>query len=178
MGGSPAGARETNRMLSESISSLARCSIQTIARADASRSPRLTTATSPRRNTVKPVPQLIAAAALFCAAAASHALDVKPYSAAALAEAQKADKPVALHFRADWCPTCRAQDKLLDAMKAESGLDITVLAVNYDTEKDLKKQFAIRSQSTLVVLRGQKETSRSINDTTAAGLRSALKTAL
>lgn len=127
---------------------------------------------------MKPALQLIAAAALFCAAAASHALDVKPYSAAALAEAQKADKPVALHFRADWCPTCRAQDKLLDAMKAEPGLDITVLAVNYDAEKDLKKQFAIRSQSTLVVLRGQKETSRSINDTTAAGLRTALKTAL
>ncbi len=122
--------------------------------------------------------QLITAAALLCAAAAAHALDIKPYSAATLAEAQKADKPVALHFRADWCPTCRAQDKLLDAMKAESGLDITVLAVNYDTEKDLKKRFAIRSQSTLVVLRGQKETGRSINDTTAVGLRTALKTAL
>lgn len=122
--------------------------------------------------------QLITAAALLCVAAAAHALDVKPYSAAALAEAQKADKPVALHFGADWCPTCRAQDKLLDAMKAEPGLEITVLAVNYDTEKDLKKQFAIRSQSTLVVLRGQKETGRSINDTTAAGLRTALKTAL
>ena len=122
--------------------------------------------------------QMIAAAALFCAAASSYALDVKPYSAAALAEAQKADKPVALHFRADWCPTCRAQDKLLDALKAEPGLELTVLAVNYDTEKDLKKQFAIRSQSTLVVLHGQKETGRSINDTTAAGLRTALKTAL
>ena len=122
--------------------------------------------------------QLMTAAVLVIAAAASHALEVKPYSAAALAEAQKADKPVALHFRADWCPTCRAQDKLLDAMKSEPGLDITVLAVNYDTEKDLKKQFTIRSQSTLVVLRGPKETGRSINDTTAAGLRTALKTAL
>jgi thioredoxin 1 len=126
---------------------------------------------------MKPV-QLMTAAALFCAAAASHALDVKPYSTAALVEAQKANKPVALHFRADWCPTCRAQDKLLESMKAEPGLDLTVLAVNYDTEKDLKKQFAVRSQSTLVVLHGQKETGRSINDTTAAGLRTTLKTAL
>ena len=53
-----------------------------------------------------------------------------------------------------------------------------MLAVNYDIEKDLKKQFAIRSQSSLVVLRGHKESSRSINDTTATGLRIALKTAL
>ena len=49
---------------------------------------------------------LMAAAALICAAAASHALDVKPYSAAALAEAQKADKPVGLQFRAGWGPAC------------------------------------------------------------------------
>jgi thiol-disulfide isomerase/thioredoxin len=130
-------------MLSESIGSLAPLSIQTITAPDVRPSPRLTTdtdrfagtpiATSPRRNTVKLV-QLITAAALFCATAASHALDVKPHSAAALAEAQKADKPVALHFRADWCPTCRVRDKLLDAMKSEPGLGITVLAVNYDTE--------------------------------------------
>lgn len=45
--------------------------------------------------------QLMTAAVLFCAAAASHALDLKPYSAAALDEAQKSDKPVALHFRAE-----------------------------------------------------------------------------
>ena len=49
-------------------------------------------------------------------------------SAAALAEAQKADKPVALLFRADGCPTFRAQDKQLEATKAEPGLDLTVLA--------------------------------------------------
>jgi thioredoxin 1 len=126
---------------------------------------------------MKPI-RLFATAILLCAAAAAPALEVKPYSAAALAEALKADKPVALHFRADWCPTCRAQDKALETMRSEPGLDLTVLAVNYDTEKDLKKQFAVRSQSTLVVLRGPKETGRSINETSAAGLRTLLKTAL
>ena len=122
--------------------------------------------------------QTIVCAALVSAAALAHALEFKPYTAAALADAQKADKPVALHFRADWCPTCRAQDKLLESMKSEPGLNLTVLEVNYDNEKDLKKQFGIRTQSTLVVLRGQKETARSVGDTTAAGLRAALKTAL
>lgn len=121
---------------------------------------------------------LIASTLLLAAASFAHALEVKPYSAAALAEAQKADKPVALHFRADWCPTCRAQDKVLESLKAEPGLDLTVLAVDYDNEKDLKKQFNIRTQSTLVLLHGQKEVGRSLNDTTAAGLRTALKSAL
>ncbi len=122
--------------------------------------------------------RLIACALFAATAFAAHALEIKPYSPAALAEAQKADKPVALHFHADWCPTCRAQDKVLETLKAEPGLDVTVLTVNYDNERDLKKQFNIRGQSSLVVLHGQKETARSVGDTTAAGLRGALKTAL
>ena len=122
--------------------------------------------------------KLIISVLLFCAAAASHALDVKPYSAAALAEAQKADKPVALHFRADWCPTCRAQDKVLESLKTEPGLDLTVFAVNYDTEKDLKRRFQINSQSTFVVLKGQKETSRLVGDTSKLNILMALKSSL
>ncbi|MGE0674734.1 MAG: thioredoxin family protein, partial [Methylibium sp.] len=73
----------------------------------------------------------------------AHALEVKPYSAQALADAEKAGQPVALHFHADWCPTCRAQDKTLESMKSEKGLDLTILQVNYDTEKDLKKRFNV-----------------------------------
>lgn len=122
--------------------------------------------------------KLIVSTLLLSAAALAHALDVKPYSAEALAQAQKADMPVALHFRADWCPTCRAQDKVLESLKAEPGLGLTVLAVNYDTEKELKKQYKINTQSTLVVLHGQKEAARVVGDTSANGIRTALKSAL
>ena len=122
--------------------------------------------------------QFIVSALLVGAAAMAHALDVKPYSAAALAEAQKADMPVALHFRADWCPTCRAQDKVLESLKSEPGLGVTVLSVNYDTEKDLKKQFKISSQSTLVVLKGHKEAARLVGDTSKLNILMALKSSL
>ena len=122
--------------------------------------------------------QLIVSTALLSAAALAHALDIKPYTAEALADAQKADKPVALHFHADWCPTCKAQEKVLESLKAEPGLDLTVLVANYDTEKALKQRFSIRSQSTFVVLRGQQERGRVVGDTTAAGIRAVLKTAL
>lgn len=108
----------------------------------------------------------------------SHALEIKPYSASALDQAQKADKPVALHFHADWCPTCRAQTKVLQELKSEAGLDITVLVANYDTERDLKRRFNVRAQSTLVVLHGQKETYRVVGDTSPGGIRGALKSAL
>lgn len=124
------------------------------------------------------IAKLIGSVTFVAAAFMAQAFDVRPDSAAALADAQKADKAVALHFRADWCPTCRAQDKVMESLKTEPGLDVTVLAVIYDTEKELKKQFNIRTQSTLVVLRGQKETGRSVSDTTVAGFRTTLKSAL
>lgn len=122
--------------------------------------------------------KLIISTALLSAAAFAHALDVKPYTAEALAQAQKADKPVALHFHADWCPTCKAQEKVLQALKAEPGLDLSVLVANYDTEKALKQRFNIRGQSTFVVLRGLQETGRVVGETSPAGIRNVLKTAL
>lgn len=124
------------------------------------------------------IAKLILATFLGLAAMASHALDIQPYSAAALTQAQKANQPVALHFHADWCPTCRAQEKVLQELKSEAGLDLTVLVANYDTEKDLKRRFNVRAQSTLVVLHGEKETYRVVGDTSPGGIRGALKSAL
>lgn len=124
------------------------------------------------------VARFIVSVLLAGAASFAHALEVKPYSAQALADAEKAGQPVALHFHADWCPTCRAQDKTLASMKGEKGLDLTILTVNYDTEKDLKKRFNVRTQSTMVVLKGSKEVARLAGDTSADGIRGALKAAL
>ncbi len=122
--------------------------------------------------------RLIVCAALLASATLSHALELAPYSAEALAKAQQANQPVALHFHADWCPTCRAQDKALDTLKAEKGLDITVLKANYDTEKELKRRFRINGQSTLVVLKGDKEAARLMGDASTDGIRTALKAGL
>lgn len=122
--------------------------------------------------------RFIVSALLVGAASLAQALEVKPYSADALATAEKAGQPVALHFHADWCPTCKAQDKTLQTLKDEKGLDLTILTVNYDTEKDLKKRFNVRTQSTLVVLKGPKEVARLAGDTSADGIRNALRAAL
>ncbi|WP_298208505.1 thioredoxin family protein [Acidovorax sp.] len=122
--------------------------------------------------------QVIASVALLGSAALAHALEVKPYSAEALAAAEQAGQPVAVHFHADWCPTCRAQVKTLQMLKEEKGLDVTVLTANYDSEKELKRRFNVRSQSTLVVLKGPKEVARLAGETSADGIRKALKAAL
>ena len=121
---------------------------------------------------------LLTASLLLAGAALAQALEVKPYTAAALAQAQAANQPVALHFHADWCPTCRAQEKALQSLKSDPALDLTVLVANYDTEKDLKRRFNVRAQSTLVVLHGAKESARLVGETGAAPIRAALQSAL
>jgi hypothetical protein len=55
---------------------------------------------------------------------------------------------------------------------------MTVLVANYDTEKQLKRQFNVRAQSTLVVLRGKDEWARLVGDTSAPNILTALKSAL
>lgn len=119
-----------------------------------------------------------AVAALSLAASLAHALDIQPYTAVALGNAQQAGKPVAVHFHAEWCSTCKTQEKALNALKAEKGLVITVLIANYDEEKDLKKQYKVRSQSVLIVFKGEQEKARLAGDTDIEKIRSALQAGL
>ena len=120
----------------------------------------------------------LAAAALLTAASWAQALTIAPYTAQALASAQQAGQPVAVHFHADWCPTCKQQEKALALLKTEPGLDITVLVADYDLEKDLRKAMKVRMQSTMVVFKGSEEKARLAGDTAPDKIRATLKAGL
>ena len=123
-------------------------------------------------------PRLALVATLSLAAASSQALTVTPYTPAALAAAQKAGTPLVLHFHAGWCPTCRAQDKVFEALKADPALNVTLMQVDYDHEKAFEKQMKVTAQSTLVVFHGATERARSTGETDPARLKSTLQSAL
>lgn len=90
----------------------------------------------------------------------------------AFAQAQQAGKPILVHVWASWCPTCARQAPLLKQLAAEPGnKDLTVLTVNFDTQKDVVKQFGVRTQSTLIAFRGKTEVGRSIGDTDTASIQ-------
>ena len=119
--------------------------------------------------------KLLAALALSAAASLAFALDIQPYAAETLAAKQKAGEAVALHFHADWCPTCRAQEKVFNVWKGDAAVPGTLLVVNFDKERELKRQLGVRSQSTVIVYKGGKETGRLAGDTDPKALRAVLE---
>jgi thioredoxin-like negative regulator of GroEL len=109
----------------------------------------------------------------------AQALEIQPFDSAALARLQSAGKPVAVHFHADWCPTCVNQTRSLEQLKAGGQLPgMTVLVADYDKEKELKRAHKVRSQSVLVVFKGTTEVARSNGETKPEQLREALAKAL
>jgi len=71
------------------------------------------------------------------------------YSVDSLKSAQ-AEGRVVLFFHANWCPTCRALDKELKSGNTNLPDDVTILKVNYDKERELKKKYQVTVQHTLV----------------------------
>lgn len=71
-----------------------------------------------------------------------------PYDASKIAFAK--DGKVVLFFRASWCPTCRALDADIKANLSQIPQNTLVLDVDYDKYTDLKKQYGVTYQHTLV----------------------------
>ncbi|MEW6689158.1 MAG: thioredoxin family protein [Pseudomonadota bacterium] len=105
-------------------------------------------------------------------------MEIKPYTADLLAQAQAAGRPVALHFHADWCPTCRAQEDVFNRLESDATLALTLLVVDYDKERELKRKLNVRVQSTLIVFRGKAERARLAGETSEEKLKAALRAAL
>ncbi len=95
--------------------------------------------------------------------------NIVEYDDASLQAAVNTGEPYLLDFSATWCGTCKAQERVLDALQAESAAynDIQILRVDWDTHRSgpLVATLAIPRRSTLVMMQGQTELGRIVAGT-------------
>jgi len=126
---------------------------------------------------MKMIIRLIAALALLIPLFA-HAVG-DPYTQDKLDALNKSGKPVLVFIHAPWCPTCRAQDAVLEKLlPTDEFKSITTLKVDFDTQQSVVKGFGVRYQSTLIVFKGGKEAARVTGETNRDMIAALLRKAL
>ena len=94
----------------------------------------------------------------------------QPFDAQAFQAAQAAGKAILIDVTAPWCPTCRKQKPLIQAIEKEKP-NLVVYEVDFDTAKETLRRFRVQTQSTLIVFKGKDEVGRSTGDTDPARIR-------
>jgi thioredoxin-like negative regulator of GroEL len=102
-----------------------------------------------------------------------------PFSADAFKAAQASGSPILVEIHAQWCPTCKAQDPILQKLTADPKFkDLKIFRVDFDEMKPVVRQFGAQMQSTLIVFKGAAEQGRSVGDTREASIASLLDKSL
>ena len=123
---------------------------------------------------------LSTAAALLPVAAAAAPVDYTP----GLVKKHLAQgDTVFLDFKASWCSTCAAQERVINALlEANPAYEKNVVFVNVDWDQfkgaELTKSLNIPRRSTLVVLKGDKELGRIVAGTSKNDIQALMDTAL
>lgn len=108
------------------------------------------------------------------AAAVADGFDRAGYDAA-----RAQGRTVLVEVHADWCPTCRAQAPILDALLAEPTFaEVARVTVDFDQDKDIQRELGVRQQSTLIVFKGETEKARAVGLTDPAAIRALLEQGL
>ena len=126
---------------------------------------------------------LIATASVTLAMPLSAQAAAVDYSPELLQAELAAGKTVFLDFKASWCSTCAAQERVINALLQENpayAQGVSFINVDWDQwgEGDLVKQLNIPRRSTLVVLKGDQELGRIVAGTAKDEIKALMDLAL
>lgn len=101
-----------------------------------------------------------------------------PYDQARFDTLNREGQPILVWIHADWCPTCKAQGKVLDELLPRPELrGLNVLRVDFDSQKPVVRAFRAIMQSTFILFKGGREVGRSLGDTRRDSILAFLKQA-
>jgi thiol:disulfide interchange protein len=104
---------------------------------------------------------------------------IQPFSTATLKAAQAKGQSVLVDAYASWCPTCRKQEPIINALSKDRAFDkLLILRLDYDHQNAEKRELGIVQQSTLIAFDGGKETGRLVGVTDAEQIKALAKSAL
>lgn len=105
------------------------------------------------------------------------------YTPEALEQALTDGETVFLDFKASWCTTCAAQERVITALREKNPAyddAMIFMAVDWDEwkDKDIVSEMNIPRRSTLVVLRGEEELGRVVAKTSEESIKSLIETGI
>ena len=125
----------------------------------------------------------IATSAAIAVASPALAAAGKAYSPGLVRKELAQGRTVFIDFYTDWCTTCAAQRRTIDALlksNPEYEKNISFVAVDWDkhSKSKLARSLNIPRRSTLVVLKGDAELGRIVAGTSKKAIKDLLDTAL
>lgn len=112
-------------------------------------------------------------------ASSAFAADFRDFTPDAFAAAQAEGAPVLLVVAADWCPTCRAQEAAIHDAALDHAFDqMIVFRIDYDRQRAVWRGFNVQQRSTLIALRGRRETGRLLGNTDRGAITTLMRSAL
>jgi thiol-disulfide isomerase/thioredoxin len=126
---------------------------------------------------------LVLGAAATLAPLAAQAAETLEYTPGLVKERLAAGETVFVDFKADWCTTCRAQERVIGALRGENAAyDDAITFINVDWDQhgrgELARELNIPRRSTLVVMKGEAELGRLVARTSRRDIQGLMDTAL
>lgn len=128
--------------------------------------------------------QFIAAAiATVLTPLSAFAADFVDYTPGVIESALEDGKTVFVDYSATWCSTCKRQERVINALRAEDpayDAAMTFVKVDWDTYKSHEVTIfrGIPRRSTLIVLRGEDELGRIVAGTASSQIKALMDTGL